>query len=408
MLRIHSAGQIPLEVDLSFRSGGFVGAVTAIAVACAVTACSSSGSTPTRTATPRTSVPASSSASPTGPGLIVWVVSVPSGQLVRVLTAAGGSPHTITTLPVTANVLGAGAGKLGYEDSSDASIHVVSLATGTNVRYNSGAPAGASGSVSILGGAFNGNGSRFAYTLDMLSGGALRVLTLGSGSSTVLRTWGSGVPVDEPNAWTSTSILGTTVVGFSDAGPQAAVAIDPSSGAETATSKVSDSTGPVYAAEEPFAATAFHTGGLGDESDTSGAPGPPQPFNSVRVFTVGGPDTVLFSKAHHSNAVLAVSRDGASTLFYADTSAGAFAGISLSPDFGLFMYRSGATHQLASYDGARWDGGAFIDADQAVAARHNGDDEQLVIAGGPHSSPAVIDTVKGGDQPAFVAFSPTS
>jgi hypothetical protein len=197
-------------------------------------------------------------------------------------------------------------------------------------------------------------------------------------------------------------------VPFSDAGPQAAVTLNPDTGADMKMSNVSDSTGPVYATTAAIAATAFHTAGLGDESDAAGAPGPPQPFNSVRVFTVGGSSTMIFSKAHHANTVLAEARDGSATLFYADTSAGAFAGISMSPDFGLFEYRGGAPAQLTGYDGSRYDSGAFLDGGQAVAARHTGDDEQLILVGPTHGAPSVIDTISGGDQPAFVAFSPTS
>jgi len=385
-------------------------AACACAGAAVVSACAGQPATSASTSARHGTSPpitASTSAS-SGPGLIVFVASTSSGQVVRVLSAGGASPRTISTLPISANVLGAGSGKLGYEDSSDGSIHVLDLTRGSNARYDSGAGSVPPDSISVLGGAFSPDGSRFAFTLDMLSGGSLRVIDLAAGTSKVLRTWGASVPVDEPNAWTSSTILATTVVPFSDAGPQAAVALDPASGVDIRSSNVSDSTGPVYAADTASAATAFHTGGLGDEGDAAGAPGPPQPFNSVRVFTVGGSPSVIFSKAHHANTVLAVSRDGTATLFYADTAAGAFAGISLSPDFGLFAYRTGATKQLAFYDGSRYDGGVFIDGGQAVIARHSGDDEQLVLAGGSHASPVVIDTVSGGDQPAFVAFSPTS
>jgi hypothetical protein len=309
---------------------------------------------------------------------------------------------------VTANVLAADDGRLAYEDSSDASVHVLNLTSGTNTRYDTGVPSAAPDSVSILGGAFSPDGTRFAYNLDMLSGGSLRVIDLAGGASKVLRTWGASVPVDEPNAWTDSAIEATTVVPFSDAGPQAAVTLNPDTGADLKTSNVSDSTGPVYAASTPTAATAFHSGGLGDDGDSAGAPGPPQPFNSVRVFTVGGSSTTVFSKAHHAVSVLAEARDGSATLFYADTSAGAFAGISMSPDFGLFVYRSGSPVQLSGYDGSRYDGGAFLEGGQVVVARHSGDDEQLLLVGPGRGTPAVIDTVGGGDQPAFVAFSPTS
>ena len=373
-----------------------------------VSACSASSSKSSASIRPSTPTASGSPSPAAGPGLIVFVASTGSGQVVRVLTATGGSAHTVATLPLTANVLAAGLGKLAYQDSSDASIHVLSLTSGANRRYDTGVPSGAPDSVSILGGAFSPDGMRFAYNLDMLSGGSLRVIDLAGGGSKVLRSWGAGVPVDEPNTWTVSAIQATTVVPFSDAGPQAAVTLNPDTGADMKTSNVSDSTGPVFAATMATAATAFHTGGLGDDGDAGSAPGPPQPFNSVRVFTVGGSASLIFSKAHHANTVLAEARDGSSTLFYADTSAGAFAGISMSPDFGLFVYRGGTPVQLTGYDGSRYDAGTFLDSGQVVVARHSGDDEQLILAGPSHGASSVIDTISGGDQPAFVAFSPTS
>ncbi len=257
-----------------------------------------------------------------------------------------------------------------------------------------------------FGAAISPDGTRVAYMLADPSGGRLRILTLATGASATIRTYPERT-VDAPVAWTNTSIIVTTLVPFSDAGPQAAARLDPATGVQTLVSSVVGAHNPAYSGDGMHAAYSSRTTGLGDESDGAGSQ-IPIPLNTVRTVALGSSPTDVVQKAHHNFEVLAVSQSGTQVLYSSDSSAGGFAGISLSPDFGLFTYSAGTATQLEKLDGPRWDAAAFVDDTTAFAARHVGSNEELTLVGGSHTTPSVVDTVAAGDQPVFVGYSPIS
>jgi hypothetical protein len=377
----------------------------AAAVACltALAACSSSGtSTPTGSATP--SATPTPTATPTGPPVIVWTVKAGGGAatLVRELSPTGALAHTIATLPGDAVLLGQGSGKVAFL-YTDKSIHVVVLGTGAVTSFPSGA---APADCGVFGGAFSPDGMNFAYAISTPSSGSLRVLNLGSGTSTAIHTYSTNT-VDAPLGWTSTRMYATSIPGCADAGAQADVALDPATGMETSSTSIAGADGTAFSPDGIHVADSIHTM-LGDEGDSTVPIGPQQPFNTLRTFTLGATPSSAYSMAHHQISVFALSADGGTVVYYNDSSAGGFAGISISPDFGLFFRHGTSATQLTHYgEVGRWDAGAFIDSSDAVMAVHTATGEQLVIVGPSHTTPMMIDSVTGGDQPS-VKYSPTS
>ena len=306
-------------------------------------------------------------------------------------------------------VLAVAAGKLVYLTPSGLmTMHVVTLATGTDATYPTGA---SSSSDTVFGAAVSPDGTRVAYVLSTMSGASsLRILTLATSSSSTIRTFSGGVPVDSPGLWTATRMVAIGVVPYSDAGPQWVSALNPTTGAQTASTMTAGSSGPVYSDDAMHAANSIHAPTLGDDGDVASGPGPQQPFNTLRSFTVGGTPAVVYQKPHHNINVLAVSTAGGNVLYFNDSSAGGFAGITMSPEFGLFMY-SGASApgtQIEHLDGPRWDAAEFVDDSTAFAARHVGSAEELTMFSAGHPTPVVVDSVSGGDSPVIVGYSPIS
>jgi len=373
-----------------------------IAASMAIAACG--GSTGGTTPSPSASIAPTPTPTPVASPLVVWAVTTGSSKVIRTLTPAGGVVHTIATIPAASQILGVGAGKLAYL-SSALSLHIVGLATGADASYSTGA---SPSSDTVFGAAISPDGTLVAYVVSSpSSGGRLRILTVATGASATIRTYPAG-PVDAPVEWTSTRIVATTIVPFSDAGPQAAVGLDPATGAQVFSTSISGSSGPEYSGDGTHVANSVHTAGLGDDGDVTAAVGAPMPFNTLRTFSLGSSPTGVVQKAHHNINVLAVSQAGTQVLYSNDSSAGGFAGITLSPDFGLFTFSAGTPRQLEKLDGPRWDAAAFIDDTTAFAARHMGSNEELTVVGGSHATPSVVDTVAAGDQPVFVGYSPTS
>jgi hypothetical protein len=377
-----------------------------IVVGAAASACSSStgGSSPSASSTPT----ATPTATPAGPPVLVWAVKHGASIDVRVLSPSGGSPHTVASVPSDAQFVGFSTGVISAHKIaalySDKTFHTWDISTSATTSF----PSGSAPADSVFGGAFSPDGARFAYATVTTSSGALHIATLATGTSTVIHTYSTNT-VDAPIGWTASRITAVTVVGFSDAGPQANVALDPATGTETSSTSIAGSAGSAFSADGVHVADSTHSM-LGDEGDSPGGPGPQQPFNTLRTFSVGATPTNAYPPvAHHSIGVFAVSPSGSSVVYYNDSSAGGFAGISLSPDFGLFFLNSGSTLQLTHYgEVGRWDSGAFTDASTAVMAVHTGSGEQLVLVGPAHSPPTMIDSVAGGDAPVSVAYSPTS
>ena len=338
----------------------------------------------------------------------MWAVKHGASIDVRVLSPAGGSPHTVASAPMDAQFIGFGTGLIAAHKIgalySDKTFHTWDISTGATTSF----PSGAAAADGVFGGAFSPDGTRLAYATVTPSSGALHIATLATGTSIVIHTYSTNT-VDAPVGWTPTRITAVTVVGFSDAGPQADVALDPATGTETSSTSIAGSGGSAFSADGTHVADVTHST-LGDEGDSPGGPGPQQPFNTLRTFTLGAtPANAYPPVAHHQIGVFSLSPDGTTTVYYNDSSAGGFAGISMSPDFGLFFLHSGTPTQLTHYgEVGRWDSAAFIDTSTAVMAVHSGSDEHLVLVGPGHTPPTMIDSVAGGDSPTFVAYSPTS
>ena len=376
--------------------------VAVIASSLGLIACG--GSTNATTPSPSASISVTPTPTPAGPSLVVWAVTTGSSKVIRTVTTDGGAVHTIVSIPAESQILDVAAGKLAYL-SSALSLHVVALATGADASFSTGA---SPSSDTVFGAAISPDGTRVAYAVASPStGGRLRILTLATGASATIRTYPAG-PVDAPVEWTATRLVATTIVPFSDAGVQAAVGLDPATGVQTFSTSISGSSGPSYSADGTHVANSVHSTGLGDDGDATAPVGAPTPFNTLRTFSLGSSPTDVLQKAHHNIDVLAVSQAGTRVLYFSDTSAGGFAGISLSPDFGLFTYSAGTPTQLEKLDGPRWDAAAFIDDTNAFAARHMGSNEELTLVGGSHTTPSVVDTVAAGDQPVFVGYSSAS
>lgn len=369
----------------SSGGGGATPSAAPSASASATAAATSAAPTPTPT--------------PAGPTLIVWVVGAGgSGATeVRTVPIGGGTAHVVTALPSGALVLGAGFGKLAVA-FPDHTIHMVALSSGAvDVYTPSGSPQ------MIFGGAFSPDGGRFAYVTAQSSpslGGTLQTVDLVTKATTTLRTFTTNT-VDVPARWTADAMAGTAIVAFADAGPQAVVRLDPSSGARIASSDISGSGGVAISTDAVHAAVSRHSA-LGDDADSPGGPGPQQPFNTLRTVTIGSPPATVESAAHHQISALAVSASDDTICYFDDSAAGGFAGITQSSQFGLFLRNGSTTTQLMHWDGSRWDAGVFVGSAVAVA-NHTSSAEKLMLvsAGG---APSTLDTVSAGDQPVFVGL----
>src|SRR5205807_4082512 len=216
---------------------------------------------------------------------------------------------------------------------ADHTLHVYPLSGAAPLVMATGATA----TDDLFGGALNPEGTRFAYAVvTSTTSGALHVLDVASGAVQTIHSYTTAT-VDAPVAWPQDAhILTESVVGFSDAGPQADSVIDATTGTALMSTSIAGATRSVFSADGTHAFDAVHSA-LGDDGDSTGGPGPAQPFNTLRGFSIGGAPVALYSMAHHQISVFAVSADGSTAVYYNDSSAGGFAGISMSPQFGLFF-----------------------------------------------------------------------
>jgi hypothetical protein len=335
---------------------------------------------------------------PAGPSLLVWVVGTggSGASQVRTVPVGGGTAHVVASLPADASVMGSGFGRLAVA-FNDHSIHVIQLASGAVDTY----PVGTTDQA-IFGGAFSPDGGRFAYVVATAApfSAKLQVVDLVTKATTTLRTFTTNT-LDVPSRWTSDALVGTAIHAFADAGPQAIVRLDPTTGARITSTDVNGS-GPIAIAPDGLHAALSKHSALGDDADSPGGPGPQQPFNTLRTVTIGSPPADVFQEPHHQVTPLALSATGDTICYFDDTAAGGFAGITLSTSFGLFLRTGSTTTQLMHWDGSRWDSGIFLGSAVALA-NHTAAAEklELVSAGG---APSTLDTVSGGDEPIFVGL----
>jgi hypothetical protein len=251
----------------------------------------------------------------------------------------------------------------------------------------------------VYGGAFSPDGRRLAYvTATSPAGGKLEVVDLVTKATTTLRTFTTNT-YDVPRVWTGDALVGTAIVGFADAGPQAVVRLDPATGAPIGSSDVKGGGSVALSADGVHAAVSKHNP-LGDDGDSPGGPGPQQPFNTLRSITIGSPPVDVFQEPHHQVVPLALSASGDTICYADDPAAGGFAGATMSAALGLFLRGGSTSTQLAHWDGSRWDAAVFVGSAVALA-NHNSAAEKLMLvsAGG---APSTLDTVSGADQAVFV------
>jgi hypothetical protein len=324
----------------------------------------------------------------------VWAVGSGGSVQVRTVPVAGGAVKIVATLPSDTFPLASGMGKLAVA-YADHSIHVIDLASSAvDVYPTSG------GAQALFGGAFSPDGKRFAFVTAIASpfSGKLQVVDLVTKAVTTVRTFTTNM-LDVPQRWLGDALVGTAIVAFADAGPQALVRLDPTSGARIGSTDITGHGGLAIAPDGIHAAVSKHNA-LGDDADSPGGPGPQRPFNTLRTVSIGSGPVDVFQEPHHDVVPLALSATGDTICFSDDPAAGGFAGATLSSSLGLFLRAGSTTTQLAHWDSSRWDAGVFVGSAVALA-NHTSSAEKLMLvsAGG---APSTLDTVAGGDYPIFL------
>ena len=376
-----------------------------------VAGCGSSSSTPTgggsataaptpteatATASP-TTTPSGSTPSPTppivlGPSIILLhTVTTNAGVDLRIATPGGGTPaRSVTVLPVNSYIWAAGHGEVLVDETGSSSLVLVDLASGASHTITTQAT-GVSGAISP-------DGTKVAY-LAQASGGAtgvtLQVTTIATGSSQTLASYTGAAP--DPIVWGPGGIVADLIVPNSDAPSQGVARLDPASGTQLGHSSGVGQSGIAVCSDGEHVITADHSSGLGDDGvgAQAGAPGPPQPPNTVRLVAVGGSQTVIRKLAHHQIAPLACPGDGSRALVMDNSAIGGFAGISQSADFGLLLVSStGAVTQLDHY-GAMYDSGAVYQDGATVAAERTDTSGATLVELAAGKAPVTLDSVPG-------------
>jgi hypothetical protein len=378
--------------------------ILATASVLALAACGSGGSSASATgsatgsATSTGTGTAAPSPTPAGPPQLVWVLRDSSGAgQIRAVSATGGSAHTVGSVPTEARIIGAGHGNVAWWNAG--TVHVVRVSD----AHDTTIPAGAAGDT-VLGGAFSPDGSHLLF-IDATDAthAALRLVDLGSHAVTVARSITDN-KLDVPALWAGAGVAAVTTPGFSDGGAIAARRLD---GGTFASAAETTNTGG-NACAVAFDSSATHVAwgshhNLGDDDDS---PGPAPNCNTLGAGTLGSSLTGSLSEAHHDIRVLALGDDG-TVLIEDQPSAGGFAGISMSPDFGLFTVHGTTKTQLANI-GAEGDpasGGLLLSGGVQIAATcptaaGGGTCHLLAYHGG---SVSTLDSLPGESQVDIVA-----
>ena len=351
------------------------------------TATSTSTST-TSTATGSTATTSTASPTPAGPAQLVWAVTDASGiTQVRTVTAAGGTPHVVTTTTANALVLAAGHGQVIWWGSG--TLHVVAVGSSADTTI----PFGSSGDT-VLGGAISPDGGHFvAIDATDSTHAALREVDLGTKAVTSVRTITDN-NLDVPRVWSSGGLAAVTVAGFSDSGAIARRHLDGTTFARTGTTTLPNSNfcGNAFNPAADHVALASHAN-LGDDGDS---PGPAPNCNTLWYGALGSSPATALSEAHHSIAVLDVNDDG--TILIDDQSAaGGFAGISTSGDFGLFTVHGTTKAQIATLgsEGDPAGAGLLLAPGAAVVASCPTSAGTCHLTAYHGSSPSPLDSVSG-------------
>jgi hypothetical protein len=347
---------------------------------------------PTVGTTPVTSATPSPTPAPV-PHVIVWTATDSTGTMIRVGAASGGF-RTVATLPASSEpvILGAGGHRLLFWEQ--VSGHVLDL------DLNSGAITdhGGESADSFYGAAFSPDGTRVEYLRQTAANtGQIQVLDFNSGATTGLQSFTTN-PLDVPEVWSTAALAALRdVIPNADRPLPGFALLDPTTGARTATTDAS------------VLSWAIAADGVHAAHATTGVAGPVGPSGrDIATETIGSPpQTILQESSNHALTVLGIDVDGSAVLYTDDPTMGGYAGITLSPDFGLFTFAAGHRTQVAHYTGTPgyYVAARYLSATDFVVVALNESPTlptctlMLSTGGGP---PTRLDTLPGGPSSVFV------
>ncbi|HET9052499.1 MAG TPA: hypothetical protein VFO60_12415 [Candidatus Dormibacteraeota bacterium] len=373
---------------LAAALGGCGGGTTTVTVTASATSPAGSplpSTSPSGAATP---TPPASTPTPSGPPAVflVWAATTAAGSVhIRVATPGGGPARAVATLPAGAIVMAMGHGQV-VAQTADHQILTVDVRTGRQTRHPGGAGP-------LFGGAFDATGHRFAF-VDAASPTSIRLDVLDLVADRVTTVAPLTIQFVSPMTWVGSVLAGPVIAGFSDAPQVGARRVDATTGATLATATVSGAAAYSVFADGLHGAAIAHAP-LGDEGDAQPGPGPQGPFNTLRTYTIGtAGSTTVSSAAHHQVVVLDGTPDGGTILVSDTSAAGGFAGISMSPDFGLFLVRGTSRTQLAHVGMDRQAGVILQDGRTAVVAESLAGEVTLTQYG-TSGSPVTLDAAPG-------------
>ena len=352
-----------------------------------------SGSSPVSPTSPTAT--ASSSPSPTAapvPHVIVWAVGGPSDTVIRVGTASGGF-RTVATIPAGTNpvILGAGGHRVLFWEVTDGHLYDVDIDTGVITDHGGGS------TYRFYGAAFSPDGAQVEYVRWTSAPDAqLRRLDFGSGVITPLQSYGSGV-ADVPEVWSAGGVAASRrFLPFADTPEPGFAVLDPSTGARIATT------------DSPMRSWAIAADGVHAALGVSSPPDALVNPGVLSTVVIGSPpQRAVNENSNHFIQVQGISPDGSTVLFSDEPTMGGYAGITLSPDYGLFTLSAGHRTQVAHFSGsnagyvaaAYLNGGDFVIVDETAAPAGTRATLLNSSAGGPLTA---LDSGTGGVGSVYV------
>ncbi len=326
------------------------------------------------------------------PHVIVWAVGGPSDTVVRVGSASGGF-HTVATIPASANaaVLGAGGHRVLLWEVSNGHLYDVDIDTGAVTDH------GGASRQRFYGAAFSPDGSQVEYVRwTSASDAQLLRLDFTSGVITSLQRYGSGV-ADVPEVWSNGGVAASRRYLPNADSPEPGFAIlDPSTGTTRATT------------DSPMRSWAIAADGVHAALGTSSPPDTPVSPGVLSTVVIGtAPRVAVQENSNHFIQVQGINPDGSTALFSDEPTMGGYAGITLSPDYGVFTLTDGHRTQIAHFNGsvAGYLGAAYLNTTDFVivdeTAAPAGTTATLLhsTAGGPLTS---LDTAPGSTTAVYV------
>ena len=376
------AGAAAAVLALAFHHGPVAGIPAVTPTPSATTAPTGptpGGVAPTPAATPTPAPP---------PPVIVWAVQGPSGMIVRAGHPSGPF-HTVKLVPASAapTALGAGGHRLLFWEATTGHVYDLDITTGT-ITDHGGAPG-----LMFWGAAFSPDGQRVEYLRQTAENQAgLRMLDFSTGAITPLRSFTAN-PFDVPVAWGSGGVAARRYAQSIGESPQPGFDIlDPSTGARIATTQSSVFSAAIAADGKHAAQTEYIS-----LSNVAG----PGSSNTLCTVDIGSPVVPVLKEKDHQLQVQAVSPAG-STILYSDNPGATTntAGISASPDYGLFTFANGKRTQVAHENGGSYSGGAFLNATDFVVIDVSGPGAKLLRGTGGSLMP--LDSATGAQGWVYV------